>query len=74
MTTGTLLPAPVLVAVDGNGAPISTAPVERQLPIRHDGPLLSRNAPCPKGTGKKFKYCCGADGKTKTCTGAGAQK
>ena len=44
---------------------------ERQLPIRHDGPELSRNAPCPKGTGKKFKYCCGADGKTKVCTGRG---
>jgi hypothetical protein len=35
---------------------------------------LARNAICPLGTGKKFKYCCGADGKTKVCTGAGAQK
>ena len=58
----------------GNGAPISTAPVERQLPIRHDGPVLARNAPCPKGTGLKFKYCCGKDGKTKVCTGAGLKK
>ena len=54
-----------------NGQP--PAP-ERQLPIRHDGPVLARNAMCPKGTGKKFKYCCGADGKTKVCTGAGLSK
>jgi len=53
-----------------NGEATHAAP-ERQLPIRHDGPELSRNAPCPKGTGKKFKYCCGADGKTKVCTGRG---
>ena len=57
-------------ATNGQTAP----PPERQLPIRHDGPVLARNAPCPKGTGKKFKYCCGADGKTKVCTGAGARK
>jgi preprotein translocase subunit SecA len=44
---------------------------ERQLPIRHDGPVMARNDACPKGTGKKFKYCCGNDGKTKVCTGRG---
>jgi preprotein translocase subunit SecA len=60
---------------EANGAPEPTAPpVERQLPIRHEGPVLARNALCPKGTGKKFKYCCGADGKTKICTGAGLTK
>jgi preprotein translocase subunit SecA len=56
-----------------NGEPAPAAR-ERQLPIRHEGPVLARNAICPKGTGKKFKYCCGADGKTKVCTGAGALK
>jgi preprotein translocase subunit SecA len=61
-------------AENGHGAPISTAPVERQLPIRHTGPQLARNDPCPLGTGKKFKYCCGATGNTKVCTGAGARK
>jgi preprotein translocase subunit SecA len=50
------------------------APPEKQLPIKHSGPQLARNDPCPLGTGKKFKNCCGADGKTKVCTGAGAQK
>jgi preprotein translocase subunit SecA len=58
-------------AENGNKTPISTAPVDRQLPIKHDGPQLARNDPCPKGTGKKFKYCCGSDGKTKVCTGRG---
>jgi preprotein translocase subunit SecA len=60
-------------AENGHGAPVSTAPVERHLPIRHDGPVMARNAMCPKGTGKKFKYCCGADGNTKVCTGRGLQ-
>jgi preprotein translocase subunit SecA len=60
--------------MESNGAPEPAAPPERQLPIRHTGPQLARNATCPMGTGKKFKYCCGADGKTKVCTGAGAQK
>ena len=48
--------------------------LERQLPIRHTGPQLARNDPCPMGTGKKFKNCCGVDGKTRVCTGAGARK
>jgi preprotein translocase subunit SecA len=60
--------------MESNEAPEPAAPPERQLPIRHTGPQLARNATCPMGTGKKFKYCCGADGKTKVCTGAGAQK
>ena len=58
----------------GDKAPISTATVERRLPIRHTGPQLNRNDPCPMGTGKKFKNCCGADGSTKFCTGAGLGK
>ena len=29
------------------------------LPIRHDGPKVGRNEPCPCGSGKKFKKCCG---------------
>jgi len=56
----------------GNGK--VAAVEERSLPIRHTGPQLARNDPCPLGTGKKFKNCCGADGKTKVCTGAGAAK
>jgi preprotein translocase subunit SecA len=57
-----------------NGKAEPVAAPERQLPIRHDGPTLARNDMCPKGTGKKFKYCCGAKGNTKVCTGAGLLK
>jgi preprotein translocase subunit SecA len=53
--------------------PAQAAP-ERSLPIRHTGPQLNRNDACPMGTGKKFKNCCGADGATKFCTGAGLGK
>ena len=28
-------------------------------PIQSDGPV-GRNAPCPCGSGKKYKKCCGA--------------
>jgi preprotein translocase subunit SecA len=67
----TALPEQTELETNGSVAP---APEERQLPIRHSGPVLARNAMCPLGTGKKFKYCCGADGKAKVCTGAGALK
>jgi preprotein translocase subunit SecA len=68
-------PAPVEpLAEEANNGHAPAAPVERQLPIRHDGPELSRNAICPKGSGKKFKYCCGANGTTKVCTGRGLNK
>ena len=30
-----------------------------QLPQRREQPKVSRNAPCPCGSGKKFKKCCG---------------
>ncbi|MCK4659432.1 MAG: SEC-C domain-containing protein [Phycisphaerae bacterium] len=34
-------------------------PVE---PIRSDGPQPKRNDPCPCGSGKKYKQCCGKPG------------
>jgi preprotein translocase subunit SecA len=59
-----------------NPDPVQAAapPPQRALPIRNTGPQLNRNDPCPMGTGKKFKNCCGADGSTKFCTGAGLGK
>ena len=30
--------------------------------VVRDGPKIGRNDPCPCGSGKKFKKCCGADG------------
>jgi uncharacterized protein len=32
-----------------------------QPPIRREGPRIGRNDPCPCGSGKKFKKCCGVN-------------
>ncbi|MDT8342737.1 MAG: SEC-C metal-binding domain-containing protein, partial [Longimicrobiales bacterium] len=29
-------------------------------PVRRQGPRVGRNDPCPCGSGKKYKKCCGA--------------
>lgn len=34
--------------------------VLRPEPIRRDHPKVGRNDPCPCGSGKKYKKCCGA--------------
>lgn len=37
-----------------------TTPVRpRMQPIRRKSPRVSRNSPCPCGSGKKHKKCCG---------------
>jgi len=36
---------------------------------RHAAPV-SRNAPCPCGSGKRYKHCCGQDGVTQAMTAA----
>ena len=51
--TGAALEA--IHSVDG-GAKIGTD-VDRT--IRNDGPKIGRNDPCPCGSGKKYKNCCG---------------
>jgi preprotein translocase subunit SecA len=43
-------------ALGGGGAP---APGQKQTTVR-TGPKVGRNAPCPCGSGKKYKKCCGA--------------
>ena len=32
---------------------------EVREPIRRDEPKVGRNTPCPCGSGKKYKHCCG---------------
>lgn len=32
-----------------------------QEPIRRESPKIGRNEPCPCGSGKKYKKCCGAN-------------
>ena len=32
---------------------------EKHQPIRNEGPKIGRNDPCPCGSGRKYKNCCG---------------
>ena len=32
---------------------------EKRKPITNNGPKVGRNDPCPCGSGKKYKNCCG---------------
>ena len=34
-------------------------PTVPQQPIRREGAKIGRNDPCPCGSGKKYKHCCG---------------
>ena len=38
--------------------PKRESPPEKIAPVRLDQPKVGRNAPCPCGSGKKFKKCC----------------
>ncbi|MFR3635689.1 MAG: SEC-C metal-binding domain-containing protein, partial [Sutterella sp.] len=29
------------------------------VPVRNESPKIGRNDPCPCGSGKKYKQCCG---------------
>lgn len=44
---------------DGNWLFVD-AEVPEQAPVRRDGPRVGRNDPCPCGSGRKYKKCCGA--------------
>ncbi len=51
--------APVAAAGgEGNGEGDGTE-LKIDLPVRRDVPKVGRNEPCPCGSGKKFKNCCG---------------
>jgi len=43
------------------GSTNSNAAAQPLKPIRNFGPQVGRNDPCPCGSGKKFKKCCGAN-------------
>ncbi|MBL9122991.1 MAG: SEC-C domain-containing protein, partial [Planctomycetaceae bacterium] len=34
-------------------------PADPPQTVRNQGPRVGRNDPCPCGSGKKFKKCCG---------------
>ena len=40
-------------------SPVSAAPHAIRTPFRRTGPKIGRNEPCPCGSGKKYKRCCG---------------
>lgn len=40
----------------GEGA----SPLPKVETVVHEGPRIGRNDPCPCGSGKKYKKCCGA--------------
>jgi preprotein translocase subunit SecA len=44
------------------GAAMEAAMRSVAIPVRRDTPKVGRNDPCPCGSGKKFKKCCGAGG------------
>jgi preprotein translocase subunit SecA len=48
------------MAMAKQSAGMPAAPAPAPQPIRHTGREVGRNDPCPCGSGKKFKKCCGA--------------
>jgi preprotein translocase subunit SecA len=46
-------PAMAMAGGDGDGE------YALDLPVRRSGPKVGRNEPCPCGSGKKYKNCCG---------------
>ena len=44
---------------DGDGDGDGAGEVSLDLPIRRSLPKVGRNEPCPCGSGKKYKNCCG---------------
>ena len=58
--TATAIYPPTQVIVEAFDAAIEgRRPGERLGPIVRDKPKVGRNEPCPCGSGKKFKKCCG---------------
>jgi preprotein translocase subunit SecA len=42
-----------------NATTNAAAAEKKPEPIRHSGERVGRNDPCPCGSGKKYKSCCG---------------
>ncbi|RLB00527.1 MAG: preprotein translocase subunit SecA [Deltaproteobacteria bacterium] len=38
---------------------LGRGPVEKGVTVKREGKKIGRNDPCPCGSGKKYKYCCG---------------
>jgi len=46
-------------STSGGADVVDEAIQETTAPIRRDAPRIGRNEPCPCGSGKKYKNCCG---------------
>ena len=44
-----------------HGDEVSAAEAQKKAPLTADGKKIGRNDPCPCGSGKKYKNCCGKD-------------
>ena len=42
-----------------HGDEVSAAEAKKKTPLKADGTKVGRNDPCPCGSGKKYKNCCG---------------
>ena len=47
------------INVEGESIAPKSSHTEKAQPIVNDGPKVGRNDPCPCGSGKKYKNCCG---------------
>jgi preprotein translocase subunit SecA len=52
-------PVGAMAAVSADGDGDGAGDVSIDLPIRRSLPKVGRNEPCPCGSGKKYKNCCG---------------
>jgi preprotein translocase subunit SecA len=52
-------PVGAMAATGGNGDGQGEGEVSLDLPVRRHLPKVGRNEPCPCGSGKKYKNCCG---------------
>jgi len=48
-------------AMASHGDEVSAAEVKSKHPVNEAGEKIGRNDPCPCGSGKKYKNCCGKD-------------
>ena len=52
--------AGITAAAGGGPAPApEVEPAGKPRPVRREAPKVGRNDPCPCGSGKKYKRCCG---------------
>ncbi|MBM3892238.1 MAG: hypothetical protein FJ388_24240, partial [Verrucomicrobia bacterium] len=53
-------PAPRREPAAVHAGAVEEAIASAARPVRRESRKVGRNEPCPCGSGKKFKHCCGA--------------